>query len=58
MKKKVVIGLAVLLLFIPGMTLAGAPQQIGGFVLDQDIKKFEDRVIMGYGPAGSLCGKY
>jgi len=46
MKKKVVIGLAVLLLFIPGMTLAGAPQQIGGFVLDQDIKKFEDRVIM------------
>ena len=46
MKKKVVIAMAVLLLVIPGMTLAEAPQQVGGFVLDQDIKKFEDRVIM------------
>ena len=46
MKKKVVIAMAVLLFVIPGMTLAEAPQQVGGFVLDQDIKKFEDRVIM------------
>ena len=46
MKKKVVIGMAVLLLFIPGITLAEAPHQVGGFVLDQNIKKFEDRVIM------------
>jgi len=46
MKKKVVIGMAVLLLFIPGITLAEAPNQVGGFVLNQNIKKFEDRVIM------------
>jgi hypothetical protein len=46
MKKKVGIGMAVLLLFIPGITLAEAPHQVGGFVLDQNIKKFEDRVIM------------
>ena len=29
-----------------GVAFAGAPYQIGGFVLDQDIKSFEDRVIM------------
>ena len=29
-----------------GIAFAEAPHQIGGFVLDQDIKKFEDRVIM------------
>jgi hypothetical protein len=46
MKKKVVISMAVLLLCVPGMTLAEAPNQIGGFVLNQDIKTFEDRVIM------------
>ena len=46
MKKKVIIGLAVLLLLVPGMTLAEAPSQVGGFVLNQDIKKFEDRLIM------------
>ena len=46
MKKKVGIGMAVLLLFIPGITLAEAPHQVGGFVLDQNIKKFEDRVII------------
>ncbi|MGD8961420.1 MAG: hypothetical protein PVH43_02830, partial [Desulfobacterales bacterium] len=44
--KKLVIGMAVLLLFLPDMTLAETPNQVGGFVLDQDIKKFEDRVIM------------
>jgi hypothetical protein len=46
MKKKVIIVMVVLLLFVPGITLADAPSQVGGFVLDQDIKKFEDRVIM------------
>ena len=46
MKIKVVIGMAVLILVIPGMALAEAPQQVGGFVLVQDIKKFEDRLIM------------
>ena len=29
-----------------GVAFAGAPQQVGGFVLGQDIKSFEDRVIM------------
>jgi len=46
MKKKVIITMAVLLLLVPGITLAEAPQQVGGFVLNQNIKKFEDRVIM------------
>ena len=46
MKKRVGIAIAVFLLWVPGMTLAETPNQVGGFVLDQDIKKFEDRVIM------------
>lgn len=46
MKKKVIITMAVLLLLVPGLILAEAPQQVGGFVLNQNIKKFEDRVIM------------
>jgi len=46
MKKKVIIVMVVLLLLVPGMTLAQAPNQVGGFVLNQNIKKFEDRVIM------------
>jgi hypothetical protein len=46
MKKRVVIAVAVILLWVPGMALAETPNQVGGFVLDQDIKKFEDRVIM------------
>jgi hypothetical protein len=29
-----------------GIAFADAPQQVGGFVLNQDIKKFENRVIM------------
>jgi hypothetical protein len=29
-----------------GIAHAGAPHEIGGFALNQDIKKFEDRVIM------------
>jgi hypothetical protein len=31
---------------LAGMALADAPSQVGGFVLGQDIKKFEDRLIM------------
>lgn len=31
---------------VPGIALAEAPHQVGGFVLNEDIKKFEDRVIM------------
>jgi hypothetical protein len=46
MKKKVVVGMAVLLLFIPGMALAEAPHQVGGYVLNEDIKTYEDKVIM------------
>ena len=46
MKKNVIIAMAVLLLLVPGMALAEAPNQVGGFVLNQNIKKFEDRVIM------------
>ncbi|MGD2096346.1 MAG: hypothetical protein PVG35_02125 [Desulfobacterales bacterium] len=39
----------VLTVFFVGLSCiaqANAPNQVGGFVLDQDIKKFEDRVIM------------
>jgi hypothetical protein len=32
--------------WIPALALAGAPHQLGGFVLDQDIKAYENRVIM------------
>jgi hypothetical protein len=31
---------------VAGLAYADAPSQVGGFVLNQDIKKFEDRVIM------------
>ena len=31
---------------VAGIAFADAPHQVGGFVLNQDIKKFEDRVIM------------
>jgi hypothetical protein len=33
-------------IWIPALALAGAPHQLGGFVLDQDIKAYENRVIM------------
>jgi hypothetical protein len=35
-----------LLLWAAAPTLAGAPHQLGGFVLNQDIKAYADRVIM------------
>ncbi|MEJ2731390.1 MAG: hypothetical protein P8185_23255 [Deltaproteobacteria bacterium] len=46
MKNKVIVTMVALLLSIPASTLADAPHQVGGFALDQDIKKYEDRVIM------------
>ena len=46
MKNPIVFILAVALFFVPGVTRAEAPHQVGGFVLNQEIKKFEDRVIM------------
>lgn len=35
-----------LLIWLPGPALAGAPHQLGGFGLNQNIKGYEDRVIM------------
>ena len=46
MKNKLIFGLAVLLLFTPGMTRADAPHQVGGFALGQNIEAYKDRVIM------------
>jgi hypothetical protein len=39
-------GLTLFFFIAAGIAFADAPNQVGGFVLDQDIKKFEDRVIM------------
>ena len=38
--------LTLFFLMAAGPAFADAPSQVGGFVLNQDIKKFEDRVIM------------
>ena len=46
MENKWVFGLALLLLFAPGMTRAEAPHQVGGFALGQNIEEYKDRVIM------------
>ena len=46
MIKLSVVLLTVIFFSLAGMARAEAPDQVGGFVLDQDIKKFEDRVIM------------
>ncbi len=46
MKNKLAFAVAGVLLWVPVITLAGAPHEVGGFVLNEDIKKYEDRVIM------------
>ena len=46
MIKFLVVTLTVFFLSLAGFAQTDAPNQVGGFVLDQDIKKFEDRVIM------------
>lgn len=46
MKNQLVFIFVVALFLVPGITLAEAPHQVGGFVLNQNIKKFEDQVIM------------
>lgn len=46
MNKLSVVLLTVIFFSLAGMARAEAPDQVGGFVLDQNIKKFEDRVIM------------
>jgi len=45
MEKKIC-GWILLFICLPIASLAEAPHQLGGFVLNQDIKAFEDRVIM------------
>jgi len=44
--KKMVCSWVLLLAGIAGPALAGAPHELGGFVLDQKINSFEDRLIM------------
>jgi len=46
MKNKWVFGLALLLLFAPGIARAEAPHQVGGFALGRNIEEYKDRVIM------------
>ena len=46
MKIKLIFGLALFLLFAPGVTRAEAPHQVGGFTLGQNIEAYKDRVIM------------
>jgi len=46
MKTRAVLSLTLLFLGVSGMALAKAPHQVGGFVLNENIQKFEDRVIM------------
>ena len=46
MKNKLVFGLALLLLFAPGIARAEAPHQVGGFALGQNIEEYKDQVIM------------
>ncbi len=46
MKNKVAFILAVAFFLVPAVARAGAPHQVGGFVLNENIKKFEDRIIM------------
>jgi hypothetical protein len=46
MKNKWVFGLALLLLFAPGIARAEAPHQVGGFALGQNIEEYKDQVIM------------
>jgi len=44
--KKMVCSWILLLIWVPGPALAGAPHQLGGFVLNQKINAYEDRIIM------------
>ena len=46
MTKFRIVVLTVFFVGLAGLAQADAPNQVGGFVLGQDIKKFEDRVIM------------
>ena len=46
MNKFMVVVLALLFFSMAGIAQADAPHGIGGFMLNQDIKKLEDRVIM------------
>jgi hypothetical protein len=46
MKTYLIIGLTVFLLVVPTIGSAEVPHGVGGFVLDHNIKEYEDRVIM------------
>jgi len=44
--KKMVFSWILLLIWVPALALAAAPHQLGGFVLNQKINAFENRIIM------------
>jgi hypothetical protein len=46
MKKWLRFVLTILIAVVPGISLAEVPHQVGGFVLNEDIKTFEDKVIL------------
>ena len=46
MKTYFIMGLTVFLLVVPAIAAAEVPHAVGGFVLDRNIKEFENRVIM------------
>ena len=44
--KKIVCSWILSLIWVPALALAAAPHQLGGFVLNQNISAFEDRILM------------
>jgi hypothetical protein len=44
--KKIVCTWILSLIWVPALALAAAPHQLGGFVLNQKISAFEDRILM------------
>ena len=46
MKKNILFGLSVAVLFFPGLVWADAPRQVCGFVLGESIEKHKDKVNM------------
>ena len=44
--KKIVCSWILSLIWVPALALAAAPHQLGGFVLNQKISAFEDRILM------------
>jgi len=46
MNRIVILTLMLLIFCVPSLTLAEAPHEVGGFVLNESIQNYEDRVIM------------